>query len=31
VRRWEDAGVTMLLVSCRDAAQIKELASAVLQ
>lgn len=31
VRRWEDAGVTMLLVSCRDAAQIKELASAVSQ
>lgn len=31
VRRWEDAGVTMLLVSCRDAAHIKELAGAVLR
>ncbi|MGC0362286.1 alkanesulfonate monooxygenase SsuD/methylene tetrahydromethanopterin reductase-like flavin-dependent oxidoreductase (luciferase family) [Rhodococcus sp. 27YEA15] len=29
VRRWEDAGVTMLLVSCPDAAHVRELATAV--
>ena len=31
VKRWEDAGVTMLLVSCRDAAHVHDLADVVLR
>jgi alkanesulfonate monooxygenase SsuD/methylene tetrahydromethanopterin reductase-like flavin-dependent oxidoreductase (luciferase family) len=30
VKRWADAGVTTLLVSCRDAPHVRQLASAVL-
>ncbi|MFF2109096.1 LLM class F420-dependent oxidoreductase [Rhodococcus koreensis] len=30
VKRWADAGVTMLLVSCRDADHVRELSAAVL-
>ena len=29
VKRWEEAGVTMLLVTCRDANHVRELAAAV--
>ena len=29
VKRWEEAGVTMLLVTCRDADHVRELAAAV--
>jgi len=31
VKRWEEAGVTMLLVGCRDAEQVRTIADLVLR